>query len=639
MATAAPKYPFDPTGRAPTNRIVGEQIVIIAPGDRLFHFTMPKFAPMFEEGAVLRMRALDNSVRTLIKGVDFYFGHKFADASLATMHPIYGSIVFLKRDIVGTLIIDYNTVGDIWTIDIQMITEILLNTSQNPRITTWEQVVDRPIDFPIIDHPWDLDDMVGQKEILVTLQDIYEALLQSLDPSGGGGGSSLLNQHIANKSNPHGTTAFQVGAYSKAEIDSLLNAYLKTNAQAADSAKLGGKTLAQLMADVKATKVDKASLADRATQADNADNAADSARLGGKSLLQIMQDVAAATVANATKFAGKTYSEAKADILTGKAADSARFEGKTLNEVIAMITLSSGDAATLNGKNLTQIMADVKTTKVDNATRADTAGDASSLGGKTLAQILADVAAVIPKKALDSDKVYGRTFDELVEAILTSDAYNNFVAYESQLYYTDDSPVQNPANTTSQDPAYIYVLLGEFTVPTLENTSGTFYNPNAKRVSTVLDLEVFLAGRTVALSAALTILASQAVTAKIYSDHDLGTDIYIGLRTYDSVYKSTDGTKTGKATQAWMKVKKTAAIKRFGMGQYNHNSFDPVLASVPNVWSSGYAVLDQVTWAGRDSSTEALALSKSVSDLSVDTQAALDALADSINTYITVPLA
>lgn len=67
-----------------------------------------------------------------------------------------------------------------------------------------------------------------------------------------------------------------------ANLASVLTGYLKVDAQAADSAKFGGKTLAEVMADVKATKVDNAAFADRAGDAD---------KLGGLAAADYTQNV------------------------------------------------------------------------------------------------------------------------------------------------------------------------------------------------------------------------------------------------------------------------------------------------------------------------------------------------------------
>ena len=58
-----------------------------------------------------------------------------------------------------------------------------------------------------------------------------------------------INNHIANRSNPHAVTAAQVGAYTTAQTDTLLNGKLGKTETAANSNQLGGSTKAQVLAE------------------------------------------------------------------------------------------------------------------------------------------------------------------------------------------------------------------------------------------------------------------------------------------------------------------------------------------------------------------------------------------------------
>ncbi|MNP88963.1 hypothetical protein D3C85_13570 [compost metagenome] len=58
---------------------------------------------------------------------------------------------------------------------------------------------------------------------------------------------NALSAHVANMNNPHQTTAAQVGAYTTAATDSLLNGKLGKTETAANSTKLGGNTLTQVL--------------------------------------------------------------------------------------------------------------------------------------------------------------------------------------------------------------------------------------------------------------------------------------------------------------------------------------------------------------------------------------------------------
>lgn len=61
--------------------------------------------------------------------------------------------------------------------------------------------------------------------------------------------------HAASTANPHGVTAAQTGAYTTAQVDTALAGKLGTTAKAADSAKLDGKTYAEVIGNAKSVEV------------------------------------------------------------------------------------------------------------------------------------------------------------------------------------------------------------------------------------------------------------------------------------------------------------------------------------------------------------------------------------------------
>lgn len=197
-------YPFDPMGSNPLNRIVNEQHVLTSLNDtQLYQTVIPKAAPFFSDNAVLSFRNPDSSVRTLTEGVDYYFTNKFISASKATAKPVFGSITFLDKDITGVLRLTYQTMGGVWTLEDNVIATILANMVKNPRTTAWEQITELPMAFPVIDHEWDLVDMVGATEMVVAIDGIRDAVLAA---SAGG-----IGAHVADKNNPHETSKAQVG--------------------------------------------------------------------------------------------------------------------------------------------------------------------------------------------------------------------------------------------------------------------------------------------------------------------------------------------------------------------------------------------------------------------------------------------
>lgn len=196
-------YPFDPVGKLLSNKIVAEQHIVTSVNYRDYHIVIPNFAPFFEESLTIEMKYPDNTVRPLVLGVDYYFSHQFLDASKACAKPIFGSISFTDTDMFGVLTIGYQTIGGMWNITLSKISEILANLLRNPRITSWDQIVELPATFPVIDHEWDLVDMIGEKELIASIDSIRDAMLDK--------NSAGISTHITDFSNPHGTTKFQVG--------------------------------------------------------------------------------------------------------------------------------------------------------------------------------------------------------------------------------------------------------------------------------------------------------------------------------------------------------------------------------------------------------------------------------------------
>ena len=203
-------YPFDPTGVKLTNRITGEQHILTVANPRDNYFIIPNVPPFFEDGlSIVFKDAVTGVPRPLVKNVDFYCSHPFLDASYSTAKPIFGSITFLNTAIAGVVTLAYNTVGGKWVPNNAQIAEALANRLGNPRTTSWETIINLPDAFPVIDHQYDLRDTKGMDELVTSVENLTKAIAAN--------SGATIASHKADKTNPHGTTAAQVGAYSKAE--------------------------------------------------------------------------------------------------------------------------------------------------------------------------------------------------------------------------------------------------------------------------------------------------------------------------------------------------------------------------------------------------------------------------------------
>lgn len=166
-------YPFDPTGTATTNLVTNEPHVLAANQASDYFFIIPKMAPFFRESLVVIHQP---SGRTMVQGQDYVCSARFHDASMAIGKAIYGAISFFDRSLMGVAQLRYQTLGGDWTVNSDLITQILSNTAFNPRTTSWDQVANLPHAFPVIDHEWELDDMVGASEVVTALNGIRDAI-------------------------------------------------------------------------------------------------------------------------------------------------------------------------------------------------------------------------------------------------------------------------------------------------------------------------------------------------------------------------------------------------------------------------------------------------------------------------------
>lgn len=198
-------YPFDPTGALSSNLISNEQHTISPPDYSDHYFVVPLVAPFF--GDSLKVVHY-GSGRELVEGVDYALAYQFNEATQALAQPVYGALSIYQRDLAGVLELTYQTVGGVWAINEQTAIELLANALTNPRITTWEQVVETPYKFPVIDHEWDLVDLVGASDLVAAIDRITQAIYD--DPEGTGEGGAISG-HVLDFENPHQVTKAQIG--------------------------------------------------------------------------------------------------------------------------------------------------------------------------------------------------------------------------------------------------------------------------------------------------------------------------------------------------------------------------------------------------------------------------------------------
>ena len=336
-------FPFDPTAKALTNKVVNELHTLNTPSSYSdFHFIIPRNAPFFRDS--LKVISVSTGLE-LVEGVDYVCSHRFHSATLSTGMSVFGSVTFYDRLYKDTVRLEYQTIGGDWLISSDKIVEILSNSTINPRITTWEQVVNPPYQFPPIDHEFNIEDFTGAKDIVDYLKFIRDAILAK-----GEGGGEI---HFVDYSNPHRTNKHHVGLgqvenmplaseddarngiqkigymtpyLTKLAIESLVKSGLDSHSALTDNPH---KVTAEQVGAF--TKQETRQLTDN--KLDKTATAANSDKVYGLDKTELFTQVAAIEVDNSKKVSGLTAEGVITEALKRKIADSERLGGMTREEV------------------------------------------------------------------------------------------------------------------------------------------------------------------------------------------------------------------------------------------------------------------------------------------------------------------
>lgn len=194
-------YPEDRTGKRAGNKITKELQVVSYSADADFHVIVPTFSPFFADGVKVFKIVGGNRV-PLQEGHDYHFGLRFMSASLSVAKGVYGAIVPINLQEDTRFEIEYQTLGGEWTLDTSGTLAMIANIVKNPRGLTWEQVTRLPKTFNPTDHPWNFEDMMGQRELIEAIERFTQQYATR---------SIASNDHHQIRGNPHETSKADIG--------------------------------------------------------------------------------------------------------------------------------------------------------------------------------------------------------------------------------------------------------------------------------------------------------------------------------------------------------------------------------------------------------------------------------------------
>lgn len=420
-------YAFDPEGTLSANRIEGEQHTITPRNGIDFNYIIPRYAPFFQKDFRIYTLTQQGVKKYLVEGVDFNYGYRFLGAIKNIGMPVYGAIRFVNRQYAGDIYLEYRTLGGEWTLDAADIGRILLEWQLNPVTTTWEQVVNKPLTFPVLDHRHDIETFVSFDKVVEAIRSI------------GGVSSEYLDEVVRNAL----TRALQ--NYSKENIglgniqnlpilpanqgsDRTDNYYMTPKGTIAVIDSYIKSAVAQATTDIIAlrnrTPSDWNTYSKQEIDAkvdaklDKTATAANASKLNNKNDVQLKSWILEGNAANSVRFNGLSYTEVKEDLTekftqllntrlaafnptNQQATNSIRFNNRTdtqFAEWFITTYQSELNAGKVGGKTVNQIIAELRVTNAETLngaskeqiiTEARRGGNASTLGGETADEIVA----------------------------------------------------------------------------------------------------------------------------------------------------------------------------------------------------------------------------------------------------------
>lgn len=200
MATIT--YPLDVSGLAATNLITGEEHVTSACNAKDYYLIVPKFAP-FYAGDFEAVLTDANGTKPLVLGVDCSLALPMTSLSVSLTQTVYGALLVHNTELVGTISIQYRTVGGKDLVDRQYIMQYFAEKIFNPRCINWCQIIGQPLLYPVSAH---LQDFMS----VFNMEPLIDCVNGLTDTISSGQGVTDIGKHIQNHNNPHQLTALQV---------------------------------------------------------------------------------------------------------------------------------------------------------------------------------------------------------------------------------------------------------------------------------------------------------------------------------------------------------------------------------------------------------------------------------------------
>ena len=151
-------YKFDSTGRALSNRAIGERIALKKAAASRHLFAVSLQGPFFEKGLTVLHVSPTGVQRTLVPGEDYHLALMYMAASRKLNQPVYGAISLVDITTEGELVLSSQQLGGPVGLSTGLRDRLMTTNLGDPRFVTWESAysdlgLSLP-DLPAVDFAW-----------------------------------------------------------------------------------------------------------------------------------------------------------------------------------------------------------------------------------------------------------------------------------------------------------------------------------------------------------------------------------------------------------------------------------------------------------------------------------------------------
>lgn len=234
MALTTWIYPYDITGVSPDNLIDAEPVVL---DNRVNRVIALKNGAFYGDSVVIT----DTGTTKTLTSDQYFFSVLFPQPTAESGQPVYGLIVITDSTVTSNVAVRYQVVGGQYSYSQDAAKAQIDALNLDNRSISWPNLVGVPDDFPPAAHYQNFDTLYGMEFLVSAVYQCADAIrtgndaaldqvLAYVDQQNANQNATItsvqqqLTLHLQDTTNPHKTTAAQVGAYTTAQTDAAISA-------------------------------------------------------------------------------------------------------------------------------------------------------------------------------------------------------------------------------------------------------------------------------------------------------------------------------------------------------------------------------------------------------------------------------